>query len=243
VKGADEGSIRFKALENGITRDIRAYVFEIGDTRSDPTSQRKRHQTMKTIPQPHIHSPPGSASRVLATTFLVGVVSACASSSSAPPDRAAPTRQVLRVGNAAVEMYTQAGVGQTVVLAPTEQVWQVLPSVFEQLEIPVTQLDPRVPEIGNVGYWARRIEGRRMGSYIDCGTNLSGQIANLYEIRLSVVTTLSAGPEGSTVVTTTVDAYGKPRTTSGNQVHCQSRQALEERIAEIIADKLGVTAG
>ncbi|MEJ2205378.1 MAG: hypothetical protein P8170_14870 [Gemmatimonadota bacterium] len=199
---------------------------------------------MTTISQPRRRPAPGSALAALATGFLVGVTAACASSpSSDPPDRAAPTRQVLRVGNASVEMYTQAGVGQSVVLAPTDKVWQVLPSVFEELEIPVTRLDPRVPEIGNPGYWARRIEGRRMGNYLDCGTNLSGQLANLYEIRLSVVTTLSAGPEGSTVVTTTVDAYGKPRTTSGNQVHCQSREALEKRVAELSAEKLGVIVG
>jgi hypothetical protein len=82
-----------------------------------------------------------------------------------------------------------------------------------------------------------------MGNYIDCGTNLSGQLANLYEIQLSIITRLADGPEGTTIVTTTVDAYGEPRSTSGNQVHCQSREVLEKRVAELVAERLGVIGG
>ncbi len=144
---------------------------------------------------------------------------------------------------AAVEMYTEAGIGESVIMAPSEAVWEVLPAVFEQLEIPVNRRDVRVPELGNLGYQARRVEGRRMGNYIDCGTNLSGQLANLYEIQLSIITRLADGPEGTTIVTTTVDAYGEPRSTSGNQVHCQSREVLEKRVAELVAERLGVIGG
>jgi hypothetical protein len=82
-----------------------------------------------------------------------------------------------------------------------------------------------------------------MNSYVDCGSNLSGQLANAYDVTLSVVTRLSDGPPGTTIVATTIDAYGEPRTTSGNQVHCQSREALERRVAEIVAEKLGVIGG
>ncbi len=194
------------------------------------------------------HSPgPSTTWRALAAMgagLLLGATTGCASSPAPEPaDRGGPTRQVLRVGSAAVEMHTEAGVGQSVIMAPSDKVWQVLPSVFEQLEIPITRRDSRVPEIGNLGYWARRVEGRRMGNFVDCGTNLSGQLANLYEIQLSIVTRLSDGPEGTTVVTTTVDAYGQPRTTSGNQVHCQSRETLEKRVAELLGEKLGAIVG
>lgn len=179
----------------------------------------------------------------LASIGLIGASIGCASSSD-PPTRAAPTRSVMRIGNEApIEMYTEPGRGESVVLAPSPDVWKVLSDVFEQLEIPVTRSDPRVPEIGNLGYPARRIEGKRMGTYIDCGTNLGGQLANSYEITLSVMTRLTDGPTGTTVVTTIVDANGVPRATSGNQVHCQSREVLERRVAEIIAEKLGVGVG
>lgn len=200
---------------------------------------------MSKIAVRHTNQSPARFVSALSTGLLVLAAGGCASSSgSSAGEAAAPTRQVLRVGNAAaIEMYTEAGRGESVVMAPSDDVWEVLPAVFEQLEIPIDRRDPRVPEMGNLGYQARRVEGRRMGNYIDCGTNLSGQLANLYEIQLSIVTKLADGPEGTTVVTTTVDAYGEPRSTSGNQVHCQSREVLERRVAELVAEKLGVIGG
>jgi len=181
-------------------------------------------------------------SRTLATFALVATA-ACASSSG-PTDTPAPTRSVVRVGSStAIELHTEAGLGTSTVLAPSADVWAVLPAVFEQLDIPVTRSMPSIPEMGNMGYLARRVEGKRMNSYVDCGSNLSGQLANSYDITLSVVTRLSDGPPGTTIVATTIDAYGEPRTTSGNPVHCQSRAVLERRIAEIVAEKLGVIGG
>lgn len=199
----------------------------------------------KTIASQHVASSPSARLVPTLATALTLAAAACASNTGSGTDEGpTPSRQVLRVGNAAaIEMYTEAGRGESVVMAPSEEVWEVLPDVFEQLEIPITRRDARVPELGNLGYQARRVEGRRMGNYIDCGTNLSGQLANLYEIQLSVVTKLSDGPEGTTVVATTVDAYGEPRSTSGNQVHCQSREVLERRVAELVAEKLGVIVG
>ena len=179
----------------------------------------------------------------LAFLLLTVAAAGCASSTS-EPTRAAPTRTSVRIGNEApIEMYTEAGRGESTVLAPSADVWGVLASVFEQLEIPVTRSDHRIPEMGNLGYRARRVEGKRMSSYLDCGTNLGGQLANQYDITLSVITRLSDGPTGTTIVVTTVDAYGEPRATSGNQVHCQTRDALEDRISELIAEKLGVIRG
>ena len=179
----------------------------------------------------------------LAAVLLLSATSACASSSD-PPGRAVPQRSVVRLGNAAtVEMYNEAGMGESTILAPSRDVWRVLTDVYERLEIPVTKRTPSMLEMGNLGYKARRVEGRRMSRYVDCGSNLTGQLANSYEVTLSVITRLTDGPEGATVVTTTVDAFGKPRGTSGNEVHCQSRQTLEKRVPELIAEMLGVIVG
>ena len=151
---------------------------------------------------------------------------------------------MVRIGTSApIEMYTEAGRGESAVLAPSQDVWRILADVVERLEIPVTRRDPRSMEMGNLGYQTRRVEGKRMASYIDCGSNLSGRLANSYDITLSVMTRLTNGAEGTTIVTTTVDAYGKPRATSGNQVHCQSREVLEQRVPELIAEMLGVPGG
>jgi hypothetical protein len=113
----------------------------------------------------------------------------------------------------------------------------VLPAVFETLDVPVTHRVPSRWEMGNRGYVARRVDGRRMNSYVDCGSNLSGALANLYEVTLSVVVRLDDAEGGGTTVATTVDAYGRPITTRGNQVHCQSRETLERRIGDLVFEK------
>jgi hypothetical protein len=153
-----------------------------------------------------------------------------------------PERTTLRVGNAApIEMYTEAGRGERTVRMAADSVWKVLPEVFEALDIPVTRSVPHLMEMGNLGYVARRVEGKRMNNYVDCGTNLSGQLANLYEVTLSVVVRLTEDPNGGgTVVQTVVDAYGQPTSTSGNQVHCHSRETLEERVGELVWEKLRI---
>ena len=38
------------------------------------------------------------------------------------------------------------------------------------------------------------------------------------------------------IVTTSLDAYARPRDVAGNAVHCVSRGALERRLAELITE-------
>ena len=40
-----------------------------------------------------------------------------------------------------------------------------------------------------------------------------------------------------------VDAFARARTTSGNQVHCQSREVLESEIVRLVAGRLGFGPG
>jgi len=153
-------------------------------------------------------------------------------------------RNVLRVaGYQPVEMYNDAGIGVRTLDVAAETVWNVLGGVYAQLEIPVERSDPRSMELGTPGYAARRIERDRMNTFVDCGSNLAGPMANQYDVTLSVMTRLtSKGPE-STEILTMVDAYGRPRAVSGNPVHCQSRGVLELRVAQRIAEALGREPG
>lgn len=149
-------------------------------------------------------------------------------------------RNVMRIaGYQPVELYNEAGVGVRTLDVASETVWSVVGGVYAQMEIPVEESDPRVMQLGTPGYAARRIEGDRMNTFVDCGSNLAGPMANQYDITLAVVTKLtSKGPE-STEILTMVDAYGRPRAVSGNPIHCQSRGVLEQRVAQRIAEALG----
>ena len=183
---------------------------------------------------------------VLTVAAVVAAAGACASGSGGGADgdsapRADPTRTVVRVaGYQPVEIYNEAGIGVVTLEMPAATVWGVVGGVYGQLEIPVEQADPRAMQLGTPGYTARRIERDRMNTFVDCGSDLAGPLANQYDITLSVVTRLTAkGPE-STEITTMVDAWGRPRAVSGNPIHCQSRGKLEERIAQRIAEALGL---
>lgn len=188
---------------------------------------------------------PSSRGALPALMLSVLMAAGCATSTPDPEpvDRAAPTRSQFQIGSLTpMVIYTEPGRAQSRVPAPPAEVWAVLPDVYDQLEIPLSHVDRTLLEVGNPGYSARRVEGSRMARYIDCGTDLRGQLANLYEITLSVFTRLQRGEEGSTVVVTTMDAYGSQRATSGNPVHCQSREVLERRVAELIAERFGGSA-
>ena len=182
--------------------------------------------------------------RALAVAALAATAG-CASGTSGTGEESAPTpqqtRTVLRVGGyAPVEIFNEPGVGVRVVAAEAEVVWSVLGGVYAQLDIPVEVSNPRTMQIGNLGYSARRVGGDRMNTFVDCGSDLSGPLANLFEITLMVTTTLTSKGENGTEVLTVVDAWGEPRAVSGNPVHCQSRGVLELRVAREVAEVLGI---
>lgn len=167
----------------------------------------------------------------------------CASGGSGGEEDSTPApaqvRNVVRIdGFAPVEIFNEPGVGVRTIAVETGTAWRALGGVYEQMGIPVTQSDPSAMQLGNPGYLARRVDGDRMNSFIDCGSDFSGPLANQYDITLTVITKLtSKGPE-STEVLTVMDAYGKPRAVSGNSIHCSSRGVLEMRVAQKVAEAL-----
>jgi len=172
-----------------------------------------------------------SRTPLLTLTFLA----ACASSgtSNPTPDLGAPTR--ISGPSFGVELYTNPCVGERLMAVPLDSVWLALPGVYGALEIEVTHSDPSRHVFGNPEYRARRVEGKRLSTYIDCGTGVTAvPKADDYQVSLSVTTTLAAGEDTSTVVTTTVDAYARPRAVSTNPVHCTSKGTLELRVVQLI---------
>lgn len=184
-----------------------------------------------------------------AAVFVAAGAVGCASGSSGEgnsADEAVPmpgeTRTVMRIGNyAPVEMFTQPGVDARTIQVAPELAWRVLGGVYSEMGIPVTSTNPQTMQLGNPGYKARRVGGKRMNSFIDCGSDLAGPLANQLEITLTISTRLTAKEEGATEVLSVIDAWGEPRAVSGNPMHCQSRGVLELDIAKAIADALGVS--
>lgn len=203
-----------------------------------PTRSRQRKST-------HSHLRLIAVTAVAVVAGTIGCASGPSGSSNAENDGPvvpAETRTVLRVGNyGRAEIFNEPGVGVRTIGVGAEVAWRALGGVYVELGIPVTSSNPRTMEIGNPGYTARRVGGDRMNTFVDCGSDLSGPLANQYEVTLTISTKLTAkGPE-ETEVLTIVDAFGEPRAVSGNMVHCQSRGVLELRVAQEVAEALGIT--
>jgi hypothetical protein len=141
-------------------------------------------------------------------------------------------------GRSTATLTAEAGVGETTFQQSPAAVWAVLPAVFSQLGIEATVNDPAGGQMGNPGYEPRRIENRRLSSFLDCGSGLTGDYADTYRVRLMIRVELISSAIETTVVRTTVDAYAQDRNTSGNAIHCRSRGSLERRVGELVAERL-----
>lgn len=168
--------------------------------------------------------------------FVVSLFAACAPSgpSDTPPGPEIVTR-VYEPGGGGIEMYNDPGVGARDIPAAIDSVWMVLPRVYEMLGIPDVGAEPEQRLYGSLEFRVRRIEGKRLSTYIDCGMGATAvPYADDYQVTMSVTTRLEPGEDGGTTAITMVSASGRPRAVSGNPVHCQSKGVLESRVADLV---------
>ena len=177
--------------------------------------------------------------RTLKVTAVLLFAAACAPSSPGPraPE---PARSTVRLTDFdAVEFLTEGDLASASFGAVPADVWAILPGIYETLGIPIGGSSPELMKLGNPGFRARRVDGKRMGQYLDCGITPSGVLADVYDVTLTIATQVVKGSEGGAVVTTTMDAWAEPRMTRGDPIHCRSKGTLEQRVAEMVAEKLG----
>jgi hypothetical protein len=138
-----------------------------------------------------------------------------------------------------IDLRHESTVGERAVDATAGQVWGVLPAVFEQLQIETTTVDPAAGVMGNSSYRARRIEGRRMSDFLDCGRAMGREYADSYSVTLGVLVQLVTSPDGRTLVRTILDAYARDPSMSSGSVHCITWGSLERRIGDLVVERLG----
>lgn len=173
----------------------------------------------------------------IAVAVATIVINACTTSGAETSPSPEP-ETVTRVTRPDVEVqpFEVSGRQTSVLGAPLSAAWQVLAEVYDDLGIPVTESDPVVHQLGNPGYRARRIEGRRLSRYLECGFRIGMPNADIFDVTLMVVTRLTPVAD-STRVVTTVNATAKPRGEAGSRVQCGSRGSLELRIVELLAER------
>jgi hypothetical protein len=173
-------------------------------------------------------------SALVAVTTLLCSCASTGSENVAPPPETVNRMNVS--GRFGVEMYNEPGIEARTIPMSIHAVWEVLPTVYQALGIPDGAGDSRSLVYGNGGYRPRRIDGKRLSTYVDCGSGLTAvPNADQYEVTMIILTQLEP-VEGSpgTTVKTTVDANARPRTHAGNQIHCQSKGTLEMRVTNQI---------
>jgi hypothetical protein len=119
-----------------------------------------------------------------------------------------------------------------------DQVWTILPAVYDSLGIPVRTLDAVKRTIGNAGLAVRRrLKSTPLSRFIDCGSTQLGPNADDYDVRLTLLTEVRAVDGGSTV-TTTLEAVARPVNYAQEYSACSSRGVLEQRIIDVVQARL-----
>jgi hypothetical protein len=180
--------------------------------------------------------------RVAASLSIVALLASASGCASSPAASALPPAdETARVtaGGDALRIRPSDRPTAVPVALPIDEVWRVLPAVFDSLAIPVATLEPARRAIGNPGFKAHKQLGRTpLSRYIDCGQAQSFPSADTYDVHLSVLTQVAAGESGVTTVSTLVQASARPMTVSGDYSRCSSKGTLEARIVDAVKARL-----
>jgi len=172
-------------------------------------------------------------------------VGACAAGAGGPAPRPAPAAPVEVSGPrgnvASARLHNEPTPIVLAVAAPLDTVWRVLPEAYAAVGIPDPGVDPGAAKaLGNLAFRPHRLAGHLLSEYLDCGRGITAvPRADEYEVTMSIRTDLTAGRDGGTVVTTTVQATARSRDMSANAVYCRSLGTLEARIGQWIRRAVG----
>ena len=113
-----------------------------------------------------------------------------------------------------------------------ERAWALLPTLLQDLGLSVGSIDPSTGRVSHRGERVRRINGKRMSEYLDCGMGSTAQpYANLYEVALGYEVVMRRSQRtGIVEVEMRVEATAKPQDVSGNALRCTSEGTLERLV-------------
>lgn len=171
------------------------------------------------------------------TASMAAYAGGCGPTTAGVPD----SRQVgnVRVGSsqggglASLEIENEMSIIDSVIPVAPAAAWSVLADVFVALGIEASTADRRSMAMGNERFIGRRIDGRPLSDFVDCGTYFGRPRADQYEVTMQVLVRLTPASDG-TRVETALDAYARPRDVAGNALHCTSRGTLERKFPELI---------
>jgi hypothetical protein len=172
---------------------------------------------------------------------LVAVV-ACAPAQTTTADPSAPRVQTIRAegmgGSLKVSSVTDPRV--TPLGRPADDVYRLMPLVYDSLSIPKTWLDPKQFLISSQGFKIRARLGRTpLSKYIDCASTQIGPNADSYDVFMTVTSKLIPNPNGTeSTLNTTVEAAARPLSFNQDYTRCTSTGGLEKKVADLVKNLL-----
>ncbi len=177
----------------------------------------------------------------LFSLLLLTSLAACATSPVGSTTTPQPQTVTVAGSNSTMRVGGVADATGTATLPySVEQVWRVLPFVFDSLGIPVTSMDPAKRTLGNEAFRVRaRLKGTPLSRLIDCGTSTQvGPNADNYDVVLVLTAAVSPAEASSSTVVTTFSAVAKPVNFSQDYSPCNSKAVIEARFIDIMRAKL-----
>ncbi len=169
--------------------------------------------------------------------IAAGVTLAAPCAPAQAPASATPSTAVQ-----SVPMYTFPGntmyarldtVGTAITIAgPRERAFHALRSVYAALQVPVTDADSAAGWLGNLRLIRTYALGpMALSSALDCGTGMSGPVADEARVQLAVVTfLLPAGADATSVRTALVAQSQSLEGAQSDRVLCSTKGYLEDWI-------------
>jgi len=116
--------------------------------------------------------------------------------------------------------------------ATPEAAWAALQTAYEDLGIPVGEINHERMILGNPKFvLSRSLNRTRLSNYLDCGQGPSGNYADLHRIEMQIRSSIIA-VEGGVQVNTYVAAIARNMEgTSNTRIRCASKFRLEQEIA------------
>ncbi|MEQ9569545.1 MAG: hypothetical protein RLN75_05100 [Longimicrobiales bacterium] len=181
-----------------------------------------------------------AAVTLLALPALAGC--AAGGASSAPDDRmtvgvgtregegTARSRGTITVSNTPSEASFELPAG----LQPS---WAALQATVTDLELPVSRV---APDEGSILVRGRlpRLDGKRMSTWFDCGTDVTGRVADRSRIDVALQFRLESVASDRTRVGFALQGTATPRFNSDNRIPCRTEHALVEFLTEEVAARL-----
>ncbi|MGH7712462.1 MAG: hypothetical protein ACREOG_14325 [Gemmatimonadaceae bacterium] len=175
--------------------------------------------------------------RASSLLFLASIF-ACASSGAVSEQPVTPQTRGAGLGDGRTMTTTTSSISGELPF-PVERVWAILPSVYDSLGVPATDVNASTRIVGNSGLKVRRRLGALpLSRILDCGTTQGGPSAETYEIVMTIRTRLQPAGASATTLATEIEASGRPVSFAGNDVRCMSKTTLEKRIFETVKQRL-----